>query len=160
MQGEIVQLGDVPDIRGAWEGKRSVLVGGCFDLLHYGHYAFLKAAKQEGDVLIVALEHDSFIERRKGRHPVHTQIQRAELLAAFRMVDYVIPLPLMQTDADYGSLMDAVRPSVIAVTAGDMYVTQKERHALAFGSEVRQVTPLVESFSSSSIIEYASVLSD
>ncbi len=38
--------------------QRVVLVGGCFDILHFGHIEFLKKAREAGDYLIVALEPD------------------------------------------------------------------------------------------------------
>nr|WP_236682642.1 adenylyltransferase/cytidyltransferase family protein [Rickettsia felis] len=42
-----------------------VLVGGCFDLLHYGHIEFLRKAKKQGKYLIVALEPDETIIKYK-----------------------------------------------------------------------------------------------
>jgi len=38
------------------ESKKIVLVGGCFDLLHFGHISFLKRAKALGNYLVIALE--------------------------------------------------------------------------------------------------------
>ena len=78
-----------------------VLVGGCFDILHIGHIRFLKAARKQGDSLVVALESDEFIRLQKRREPFHTQAERAEILAALRSVDTVILLPLLSTDEDY-----------------------------------------------------------
>ena len=49
------------------EGKKIVLVGGCFDILHAGHIFFLQKAKLRGDVLIVLLEHDAHITELKKR---------------------------------------------------------------------------------------------
>ena len=54
-----------------------VLVGGCFDILHFGHLMFLKNAKEEGKVLVVLLESDEFIKKFKHREPVHKQNERA-----------------------------------------------------------------------------------
>ena len=66
-----------------------VLVGGCFDLLHYGHIAFLKEAKKHGDYLIVLLESDENVRRLKGEgRPFHTQKQRKEMLASCRTTAY------------------------------------------------------------------------
>lgn len=66
-----------------------VLACGCFDLLHYGHVAHLKAARQLGDHLIVALTADEAINKGPGR-PVFNWARRAEMLAELRCVDRVI----------------------------------------------------------------------
>ena len=97
-----------------------VLVGGCFDILHYGHIYFLKKAKKLGDFLIVALESDENTRKLKGpKRPIHTQKQRAEMLESLRFVDKVIALPPMKSDADYERLVRQVNPNIIAITAGD-----------------------------------------
>ena len=76
------------------EGQRVVLANGCFDLLHAGHVDYLEAARAEGDVLVVALNTDASVRRLKGdgrpRLPLE---QRARLIAAFRVVDFVIAFP-------------------------------------------------------------------
>src|SRR6266403_2209747 len=53
--------------------KKIVLVGGCFDIIHFGHIQFLQKAKEAGDYLIVALEPDERIINYKKRTPIHTQ---------------------------------------------------------------------------------------
>lgn len=97
-----------------------VLVGGCFDVLHYGHVYFLKKAKELGNILIVALESDENTRKLKGpKRPIHTQKQRAEMLKSLRFVDKVITLPPMKSDLDYKKLVRRVNPDIIAVTYGD-----------------------------------------
>lgn len=137
-----------------------VLVGGCFDLLHYGHLTFLKGAKNEGDALIVALEGDEFIQRRKNKKPVHTQRERAEILAALEIVDRVILLPYLAADKDYLSLVKTIRPAVIAVSEGDPQKMKKRKHAAQVGAKVVVVVPLISSFSSSRISSYAPISRD
>lgn len=73
------------------QGQRLVLANGCFDLLHVGHIRYLRAAKQLGDVLIVALNSDASVGRIKGRgRPLVSQEERAEIVAALDCVDYVV----------------------------------------------------------------------
>ena len=97
-----------------------VLVGGCFDILHYGHIYFLKKAKKLGDLLVVALESDENTKKLKGpKRPIHTQKQRQKMLESLRFVDKVIALPPMKSDSDYEKLVRKVNPDIIAVTAGD-----------------------------------------
>jgi len=71
-------------------GKRIVFTNGCFDLLHYGHIQYLEAAKQKGDVLIVALNSDSSIKRIKGpKRPIVKEGDRLGTIAGLESVDYV-----------------------------------------------------------------------
>lgn len=110
--------------------KKIILVGGCFDLLHYGHIRFLKEAKSHGDWLVVALESDENVRRMKGdSRPIHTQKQRKEMLEAISVVDEVISLSPISTDQEYADLVKRVKPHVIAVTEGDPIVEKKKSHA-------------------------------
>jgi len=71
--------------------RRVVFTNGCFDILHAGHIRFLKAARAEGDVLVVGLNSDDSVRRIKGEErPVNSVDDRIEVLAALSMVDYVI----------------------------------------------------------------------
>ena len=72
------------------EGKRIVFTNGCFDLLHPGHIHTLTEAKALGDVLVVAINSDASVKRLKGeRRPILNQEERAVLLSALSVVDYV-----------------------------------------------------------------------
>jgi rfaE bifunctional protein nucleotidyltransferase chain/domain len=69
-------------------GDKIVHAHGVFDLLHVGHIRHLKEAKQMGDVLVVTLTPDRFVN--KGPHrPAFPEDLRAEALAALEVVDYV-----------------------------------------------------------------------
>lgn len=69
-------------------GKRAVQCHGVFDLLHPGHIRHLEAARREGDLLVVTVTPDRFVNKGPGR-PVFNQQLRAESLAALVSVDYV-----------------------------------------------------------------------
>ncbi len=69
-------------------GKRVVLCHGVFDLLHMGHVRHFEAARREGDVLMVTLTADAFVNKGPGR-PIFTDILRAEMVAAVEYVDWV-----------------------------------------------------------------------
>jgi len=72
------------------EGRRVVFTNGCFDLLHPGHIRFLQQAKALGDVLIVAINSDASVRALKGPgRPIFPERERAEMLAALEVVDYV-----------------------------------------------------------------------
>jgi len=117
--------------------KQVVLVGGCFDILHYGHISFLKQAKTHGDYLMVALESDENVRKAKGvSRPIHTQHQRKEMLESLSVVDEVIELPPMESDEEYFELIKRIKPYVIALTEGDPILDKKMAQAKQCGAEV------------------------
>jgi rfaE bifunctional protein nucleotidyltransferase chain/domain len=69
-------------------GKVVVHAHGTFDLLHLGHVRHFEAARRLGDVLIVTLTADGFVNKGPGR-PVFTQELRAEMLATLEYIDWV-----------------------------------------------------------------------
>ena len=110
----------------ALSDKKIVLVGGCFDILHFGHIQFLQKAKETGDYLIVALEPDERIINYKSRTPVHTQKERACNLLALRSVDQVIMLPQLNGFDDYLGLVKNIKPHIIAITSHDPQQNNKQ----------------------------------
>jgi rfaE bifunctional protein nucleotidyltransferase chain/domain len=72
-------------------GRSVALANGHFDLLHVGHARYLAAAAAEADVLVVAVNDDASVARLKGPgRPIVPAAERAELLAALAVVDYVV----------------------------------------------------------------------
>jgi len=72
-------------------GETVVFANGCFDILHVGHARYLEAARQQGDILIVAVNSDASARSLKGPgRPVLDEAARARLVAAIRAVDYVV----------------------------------------------------------------------
>ena len=140
--------------------KKTVLAGGCFDILHYGHLYFIQKARSSGDLLILLLESDAFIQNIKKKKPVHTQQQRAELLAALGYVDYVVLLPLLRKpDEEYEKIVRQINPSIIAYTTGDIQEDHKKKFAQKVHADILLI-PYLESFSSSQLITYAPVFRD
>ena len=70
------------------EGKTIVHCHGCFDLMHPGHIKYFQAARTMGDVLVVTLSPDRFVDKGPDR-PVFNEDLRAESIAALECVDYV-----------------------------------------------------------------------
>jgi rfaE bifunctional protein nucleotidyltransferase chain/domain len=83
-------------------GRVVALANGHFDLLHVGHLRYLEAAREQGDLLVVAINDDDSVARLKGPgRPIVPAGERAELLAALEPVDFVVvfegdsPAPLL-----------------------------------------------------------------
>ncbi len=91
------------------QGKRVVLCHGTFDLMHAGHIRHLQRARQEGDVLMVTVTGDAYVNKGPGR-PVFSEQLRAENLAALACVDYVA------INQDHTALdpINKVRPTIYA----------------------------------------------
>ncbi len=70
------------------KGKRIVQCHGVFDLLHLGHIRHFTSAKKHGDVLVVTLTSDRYVNKGPGR-PVFNDKLRAEVIASLADVDYV-----------------------------------------------------------------------
>ena len=96
-------------------GKRVVFTNGCFDLLHAGHVKYLETAKSFGDVLIIGLNSDRSVTALKGEgRPINAQMDRAYMLAALEVVDYVV---IFDEDTPY-KLIKAIKPHTL-VKGGD-----------------------------------------
>jgi D-beta-D-heptose 7-phosphate kinase/D-beta-D-heptose 1-phosphate adenosyltransferase len=80
-----------------------VLVTGGFDPIHSGHIAYFNAAKKLGDILVVGLNSDEWLTRKKGR-PFMPLQERFALVSALEVVNEVV----VYNDDD-GSSCDAIR---------------------------------------------------
>src|SRR5262249_24797107 len=76
----LAELGEIcQELRA--QGKRIVQCHGVFDLMHPGHVRHFEAARAQGDVLVVTVTPDRFVNKGPGR-PVFNQRLRAESVAA------------------------------------------------------------------------------
>jgi rfaE bifunctional protein nucleotidyltransferase chain/domain len=110
--GEVVTRADLVQIREKLkrEGRKVVFTNGCFDIVHRGHVEYLTKAKALGDVLLVGMNTDASVSRLKGTtRPIVYQDDRAIVLAAFGVVDYVC---LFDEDTPH-DLIKAVVPDVL-----------------------------------------------
>ncbi len=92
-------------------GEKIILANGCFDMLHVGHVRYLRAAKELGGRLIVAVNSDSSARTLKGEgRPRVPEHERAEILAALEAVDAVT----IFAELDVHNLVRLVRPDIHA----------------------------------------------
>jgi len=153
---QIIHFEKINEHLDEFKDKKTVLVGGCFDLFHYGHLQFLKKARENGNYLIVVLESDEFIKKNKRKEPIHNQEERAEILSVINMVDLIIKLPLFNSNEGYFQMVRLIRPTIIAVTEGDSQLENKKKQAEEVKAKVVVVTSLIKKYSTRKIInEYS-----
>lgn len=135
------------------EGKRVVQCHGVFDLLHPGHIRHFEEARQQGDVLVVTVTPDRFVNKGPGR-PAFKESLRLESLAALSCVDYVV---LNETPTAVGAIY-SVKPNIyvkgVEYKEHSKDITGKIREEVEAvqkgGGEIYYTNDLV--FSSSSLI--------
>src|ERR1700758_540964 len=132
------------------QGMKLVFTNGVFDLLHVGHVRYLEQARALGDALIVAINSDRTVHELKGDgRPLINEDERAEILAALRVVDYVT----IFDDVSPRSLIAELLPDIL-VKGGD-YVLDEihgREEVEAAGGQVISL-PFVEGVSTSEIIQ-------
>ncbi len=87
--------------------RKTVLVNGCFDLLHPGHVHFLQEASEQGDTLVVGLNVDDSVIKAKGK-VLRPLDDRKAVLDSLRFVDLVLPFK----DTTAVGLVELLRPDV------------------------------------------------
>lgn len=91
-------------------GKKTVMVNGCFDVIHAGHIELLKYAKSSGDILIVALNSDNSIKNIKGdSRPINSISDRISIVDAINFVDHIV---IFEED-DPRNVISKLRPDMI-----------------------------------------------
>lgn len=91
------------------QNKSIVTLNGSFDLMHAGHLYIIYEAKKQGDILIVALNSDSSIQRYKSPdRPIIPLKYRLELMSALEFVDYVTWFD----ETDPRAILSKIRPNV------------------------------------------------
>lgn len=125
-----------------------VFTNGCFDLIHYGHLAYLMDARACGHKLIVGLNSDASVSRLKGpNRPIKDQSSRLWLLASMAFVDAV-------TVFDQDTPLELIREVMpdILVKGGDYAPDQivGAEEVIANGGQVK-VLPFVDGYSTTSL---------
>lgn len=107
---KIVSREELKHLAATWRaaGNFITLTNGCFDILHVGHVRYLRAARELGGKLIVALNADASVRALKGEgRPVMPAEERAEILASFSDVDAVVIFP----EKDVRAIIREIRPN-------------------------------------------------
>jgi rfaE bifunctional protein nucleotidyltransferase chain/domain len=116
---------------------RIVLTSGSFDLIHLGHVKYLARAKESGGILVVGVDSDAKIRRRKGDdRPMVPQEERLEMLAYQRPVDLIY---LKEDDEPRWALIKAVAPDVLVLTEDHSYSAAEQTELLEIVGEIKVV---------------------
>lgn len=137
--------------RAEWKraGKTVVFTNGCYDLLHPGHIRLLERARSLGDLLILALNTDSSVERLKGpSRPLIPERERAELAAGLAAVDAVT---LFDEDTPR-ELIAATLPDILVKGADWAHWIAGREEVEAAGGKVLAL-PLEPGYSTTGIVE-------
>jgi D-beta-D-heptose 7-phosphate kinase/D-beta-D-heptose 1-phosphate adenosyltransferase len=130
-------------------GKRVVFTNGCFDILHSGHIDLLRRSRALGDVLVVAINSDTSVERLKGpNRPIIPEQERAELLDSLEMIDFVC---IFEDDTPLEAIL-LIHPDVLVKGADWETNIVGKPEVENWGGRVVAL-PLVEGRSSTAIIE-------
>lgn len=134
-----------------------VATGGCFDLLHAGHVATLRAARRLGDCLVVCLNSDESVRRLKGpARPLVPAADRARVLEALECVDAVV---VFEEDTPV-EVIRSIRPHVWA-KGGDYAGTHvPESAVLAEWGGQAVVLPYLQGRSTTALVRTAAERTD
>jgi len=130
--------------------KTIVFTNGCFDVLHRGHVEYLEFCRQHGEVVVVGLNSDSSVKMIKGpERPFHSEDDRAVILAALEMVDYIC----IFDEPDPLRIITALTPHVL-VKGGDWGEDEIVGSDVVkeAGGEVHRI-PFVAGYSTTELIE-------
>lgn len=134
-------------------GKKIVVAGGCFDVLHPAHIKFLEKARSEGDILILLLESDKNIKKLKGdNRPLNTFEIRSKRLESLGFIDLILKLSDTPNDEYYYNLTKLIEPDIIALTKNDPLTQKKKDQAELVGGKIVEVMNRDETHSSTKII--------
>ena len=132
------------------QNKTIVFTNGCFDVVHRGHIEFLKSCKLQGDIVVVGLNSDSSVKTIKGPgRPINNQYDRAVVLAALEMVDYVT----LFDEPDPLDLIKKVKPDILVKGEDWAQKGVVGREFVESYSGKVVLAPIVEGKSSSATIE-------
>lgn len=96
-------------LKNKYIGKKIGFTCSCFDILHCGHCLMLKDAKEQCDILIVALQTDPTIDRPDKNKPIQEYEERLIILQSIKYVDEIIKY---STEADLYYILKMLNPDV------------------------------------------------
>lgn len=127
------------------QGLSVVFTNGVFDILHDGHTSLLNFAKQQGDVLVVAVNSDQSVRKIKGeKRPILSQEKRLAILSAIEYTDYLLTFDEETPE----KLVKELKPDIIV--KGEDY---KEKQVVGSDRVKTVLAPYVHGTSTTDIIK-------
>ncbi|MBI2064750.1 MAG: adenylyltransferase/cytidyltransferase family protein [Candidatus Yanofskybacteria bacterium] len=105
----------MPDKKSTYDGKKIVVVSGGFDPIHVGHIKMLREAKKLGDKLVVVLNNDNWLKKKK-THVFMNQREREDILRSIKWVDDVVVTshPRNPKDISISKEILRIKPDIFA----------------------------------------------
>ncbi|MBL8025838.1 MAG: adenylyltransferase/cytidyltransferase family protein [Fibrobacteres bacterium] len=129
-------------------GLKVVTTNGCFDLLHPGHIAYLEEAKEQGDLLFVAVNSDSSVKENKGDlRPVNSERDRCRMVASLACVDKVF----IFNEKDPRTYIKIIKPA-IHVKGGDYSGRLIEQDAVEESGGIVRLLKFLPGYSTTELI--------
>jgi len=112
-----------------YQRTRTILVTGCFDILHAEHKKLLRAAKNLGGRLVVGVETDGRVRQLKGPgRPVNSLSVRIKNLKRLKIADKVFALPNQFNNLNhFTNLIKKLKPNILAVSDSTPNLTIKRK---------------------------------
>ena len=132
--GLICSIDQIKDILKQQKSKTIVSTCGCFEIFHIGHLECIEEAKKLGDILIVGINTDQYIEANKKRKPIFNEKDRCKIIASIQDVDYVF----LFNDLTFDNCLRDLRPAYF-VKGLDRTEVAEEKTAIEFGIKIVHV---------------------
>ncbi len=132
--------------------NKIVCASGGFDPIHPGHTNYISASKKFGDILVVIVNGDSFLVRKKGNYFLDLR-SRCMTVACIKNVDFVIPFEC-EIDDSVNKALEIVKPSVFT-NGGDRNINNipETETCKRLGIEIVTRVGLEEVWSSTNLLK-------
>jgi len=104
---------------------KKVFVSGCYDILHAGHIQFFRYARALGDHLTVCFASAEVLMLAKKRAPSMPDDNKKVVMESIRYIDEVVSSSDLDPTFDFVSMLDTIKPDVVAVTEDDKRKEEK-----------------------------------
>lgn len=107
---------------------------GCFEVFHIGHLEYLEGAKALGDILVVGVNSDQYIQEHKQRKPIFNVNERMRIIQSLSCVDYVFEF----SEETFDESLSRLCPKIFAKGV-DRTVVLEEQTCLENGIEIVRI---------------------
>lgn len=130
-------------------GLRIVLTSGTYDIIHIGHLEYLGKAKKTGDILIVAVDSDEKVKKKKGPdRPVVPEEERLGMLPFQRPVDVIT---IKNVNDPKFHILKIIRPDVLIISETSKHSKSDIRKMKKFCGKIKLLPPQAETSTTAKI---------